>query len=303
MLVTNFTLVWAATERTEVRLRLSNLEAVPLVYAVDFVFRQAVSDPNTPPPLNAQRDDLISPGSGLAGLLGLPHWIDVGWRASAELWIKTVHFALWPGKTESISLSPWSRMGASFRRQDEGYAILRLPSRRDPRNLLRRLPQLDRPARALLAAEAALRQLEWPPLEQRFVGYAPPKSLIDSSRDPVYAPAARPTSEIVHALPLATGRAEVELVPEGADVVERIEVERTGAALVDRLERGEAVRGADGFDATDRLAAFLDEIASLGQDPNAVGAMNAFLAQQGSALQLTTPPADPNVPRRRRRQR
>jgi hypothetical protein len=190
-------------------------------------------------------------------------------------------------------------LGTSFTRRDEGYAILRLPSRRDPRNLLRRLPQLDRPARALLVAEAVLRQLEWPPLNQRFQGYAPPRSLIDGARDPVYAPAARPISEIAHALPLATGRAEIELVPEGTDLLERIEVERTGAALVDRLERGEEVRGADGFDATDRLAGFLDEIASLGDDPNAVGAMNAFLAQQGSRLQLSVT-ADPNLPRRRR---
>jgi hypothetical protein len=87
-------------------------------------------------------------------------------------------------------------------------------------------------------------------------------------------------------------------VPEGARTLDRIEAERAGAALVDRLECGEAVRGADGFAETDRLAAFIDEIAALGEDPDALGAMNAFLARQGSPLQLAASPA-----RRRPRQR
>ena len=300
MLVTNFTLSVGRTERANLRLRLSNLEGVSLAYAVDFVVRK--NEPTIAPLLNAGRDDPMFSALDLAGLLGLPHWADEPWRLSGDLWIKTVRITLAPGTTDSIWLNPWTRGEAPpFARLDEGYVILRLPPRRDPRNLLRRLPQLDRPARALLAAEAVLRQLEWPPSDQRIQGYGPGPTILDRG-PPIYGPATRPFSEIVHPLALATGRAEIELVPEGANVLERIEVERTGARLVERLERGEAVRGADGFDATDRLAAFVDEIALLGTDPNALGAMNAFLARQGSTVQLA-PAADPNQPRRRRPRR
>ena len=304
MLVTNFKVGWSQLEHTQLRVRISNLEVPTLTYAVDFVI-EAVGGTRRELPLIAFPSLMDGTVGSFAALLDMPSWSDSPWRSSGKLWVKSVRFSVPSGATRSVTLHPWDTRpgrlpGAWF---EEGYAILRLPSRRDPRNFLRRLPQLDRPARALLAAEAVLRQIEWPRLGDRIQGYTSPRGLLDTgSFEPIYGPATRPQTEIVHPLALGPGRAEIALEPEGTDKLERIEVERTGAALVDRLERGEAVLGAEGFDATDRLAAFLDEIATLGEDANALGAMNAFLAQQGSAIQLTAP-ADPNVPRRRRRQR
>lgn len=271
MLIANFELRWLPAERTHFRLRVSNLEAQALEYTLD-VFLTS-NDPGR---------DLTS---AVRSRFFAPYFTDTpghqtAWRRVGERYLKSVTFTVRPGATQSVLLETARTLpDQATQGWFQGYAALRLPGVRGGAVWSRFGPQIDHPARVLLAAEALLEQetqrgavtVLWP-------GAPAPDSFVT-----------RPSTTIAHALPLASGSAEVLIEPEGQSLVAAITVEAAHTELKARLTRGEALRVAEGLEDVERLVLLLDELQRLGADPDSFGAINTLLEEQQGRIRLCRP--------------
>jgi hypothetical protein len=271
MLIANFELRWLPTERTHFRLRVSNLETQPLEYALDFFL--ASNDPGR---------DLTST---VRSRFVVPYYTEIpghetAWRRVGERYLKSVHFTVRAGATQSVVMETAMTLpDQATQGWFEGYAALRLPGIRGGSIWSRFGPQIDHPARVLLAAEALLEQeaklgsvtVLWP-------GAPSPDSFVT-----------RPHTTIVHSLPLASGSAEILIEPEGQLFISAIAVDAAYTELRARLTRGDAIRVAEGLEDVERLVLLLDELQRLGADSDAFDAINTLLEEQQCRIRLCRP--------------